>query len=121
MPSCLVVDDSRAIRKIACRILEDLSFATEEAEDNGSAMEACRTRMPDVILFDADLPGGGAIDFLRSLRRERDGDKPKIIYCATEVDTNQIGHAIGAGANDYMLKPYDRLSIRAKLADIGIV
>jgi len=121
MPSCLVVDDSRVIRKVACRILEELSFTTDEAEDQISALERCRVRMPDVILFDGDLPSGVGIDFVRTLRREQDGAKPRIVYCTTEIDETHIGHALAAGANDYMLKPYDRSSMRAKLTEIGLV
>ena len=121
MPSCLVVDDSRVIRKVACRILEELSFSTDEAEDQVSALERCRAHMPDMILFDGDLPSGAGIDFVRNLRREQSGDRPRIVYCTTEVDETQIGHALTAGANDYMLKPYDRTSIRAKLDEMGLV
>src|SRR5205807_631875 len=98
------------------RILEELAFATDEAEDQMSALERCRARMPDVILFDGDLPSGAGIDFVRTLRREQDGAKPRIVYCTTEVDQTQIGHALTAGANDYMLKPYDRSTMRTKLA-----
>ncbi len=119
MPTCLVVDDSRVIRKVACRILEDLSFGADEAEDQQSALDLCRVRMPDVIFFDGDLPSGNGIDFVRVLRREQGGDKPVIVYCVTEMDQTIVGHALGAGANEYMLKPYDRSAIREKLAAVG--
>lgn len=121
MPSCLVVDDSRVIRKVACRLLEEFAFSTDEADDQVSALERCRAHMPDIILFDGDLPSGVGIDFVRCVRREQGGDKPRIIYCTTEVDDTLISHALTAGATDYMLKPYDRTGIRAKLAEIGLV
>jgi two-component system chemotaxis response regulator CheY len=120
MPFCLVVDDSRVIRKIACRILEELAFTADEAEDQEQALERCRAQMPDLVLFDGDLPNGNGVDFIRALRRERNGQKPLVVFCVTEVDPTFVGHALGAGANEYMLKPYDRTGIRAKLADIGL-
>jgi two-component system chemotaxis response regulator CheY len=119
MPSCLVVDDSRVIRKVACRILEEFSFAADEAEDQQAALDLCRAHMPDVIFFDGDLPAGNGLDFVRALRRERGGDKPVIVYCVTEADQTLVGHALGAGANEYMLKPYDRVAIREKLTEVG--
>ncbi len=56
MKSCLVVDDSRVIRKVACRILSDLGFQTAEAEDGITALEACRASMPEMILLDWSMP-----------------------------------------------------------------
>ena len=119
MKHCLVVDDSRVIRKVACRILEQLHFATEEAEDAASALEACRTRMPDAILLDVPQPGG--LEFLRSLRRERGGDRPVVVLCTTENDVPRIAEAIGAGANDYLMKPFDHGILHDKLAQIGLL
>jgi two-component system chemotaxis response regulator CheY len=120
MRRCLVVDDSRVIRKIACRILEELEFSAEEAEDAESALQVCRTAMPDLILLDADIPNLHGADFVRTLRRERGGDKPLVLYCVTEIDVPHITQVLSSGANEYMLKPYDRIGMRSKLADVGL-
>ena len=72
MKHCLVVDDSRVIRKVACRILETLQFATEEAEDGAAALDACRSRMPDVILLDWQMPHMTGIEFLRNELGDKD-------------------------------------------------
>lgn len=121
MKSCLVVDDSRIVRKVSCRILADLGFITAEAEDGVTALEACRIHMPQMILLDWSMPNMTGIEFLRALRREREGDKPIVVFCTTENDTAQITEALGAGANEYMMKPFDRGIIEAKLAEIGLV
>jgi two-component system, chemotaxis family, chemotaxis protein CheY len=118
---CLVIDDSRVIRKVACRILEQLHFEAEEAEDAASALEACRTRMPDAILLDGQLPHTGGIEFLRSLRRERGGSHPVVLLCTTENDIQRISEAMGAGANEYMMKPFDRASLEDKLTQVGLL
>ena len=120
MRSCLVVDDSRVIRKVACRILNDLGFATEEAEDGVTAMEACRRSMPDMILLDWSMPNMTGIEFLRSLRRDVDGERPIVVFCTTENDIAHISEALGAGADEYIMKPFDRSIIEAKLVEVGL-
>lgn len=121
MKTCLVIDDSRVIRKVACRILKDLAFETTEAENGAEALSSCRRKMPDVILLDGQLPQLTGIDFLRSLRSETAGNHPVVLYCTTENDANHIGEALSAGADEYILKPYDRALIEAKLAEVGLV
>lgn len=121
MKHCLVVDDSRVIRKVACRILEDLRFETEEAEDGVTALEACRRQMPDLVLLDWNLPNMNGIEFLRALRRERDGKTPVVVFCTTENDVGHISEALGAGANEYIMKPFDRGILESKLAEVGMI
>ena len=68
MKSCLVVDDSKVIRKVARHILETLNFAVEEAEDGQEALSRCEEKMPDVVLLDWNMPVMGGMEFLRTLR-----------------------------------------------------
>ena len=121
MKQCLIVDDSRVIRKVARRILEELKFNTHEAEDGALALEMCRQHMPDAILLDWNLPSMSGIEFLRALRREPSGDKPMVVFCTTENDVAHITEAIGAGANEYVLKPFDRDIVEAKFAEVGLI
>ncbi len=119
MKSCLVVDDSRIIRKVTTRIMTGLGFSTEEAEDGLTALEACRAHMPDMILLDWSMPNMMGVEFLRALRRERRGKHPVVVFCTTENDVAEITDAFGAGANEYIVKPFDRDIIQSKLAEIG--
>ena len=121
MRNCLVVDDSRVIRKVACRILQDLKFATDEAEDGLTALVSCRTRMPELILLDWNMPNMNGIEFLKTLRREREGQRPIVVFCTTENDLAHITEALTAGANEYIMKPFDRGIIEAKLAEVGLM
>ncbi|MBS0469575.1 MAG: response regulator [Proteobacteria bacterium] len=121
MRNCLVVDDSRVIRKVACRILQDLKFDTNEAEDGLAALAACRSNMPELILLDWNMPNMNGIEFLKTLRRERGGDHPVVVFCTTENDVAHITEALGAGANEYIMKPFDREIMEAKLAEVGLV
>lgn len=121
MKHCLVVDDSSVIRKVARCILEGMSFETSEAENGRDALEKCRTRMPDAVLLDWNMPVMDGIDFLVALRKEHGGDAPKVIFCTTENNAEHITRAINAGANEYIMKPFDRDIIEAKFQEVGLI
>jgi two-component system chemotaxis response regulator CheY len=118
MKSCLVVDDSSVVRKVARRILEDIDFVVEEAEDGQEAFDKCRQEMPDAILLDWQMPIMGGIEFLKLLRAYVGGGRPKIVFCVTENDIGQIALALKAGASDFMMKPFDRDILEAKFANV---
>jgi len=121
MNRCLVIDDSQVMRKVARSILEGLNFDIAEAEDADVALEYCRLGMPDLILLDFDLPGSSGVEFVRKIRREQNGERPIIVFCTTDNDVMQISHALAAGANDYVQKPFDRETLASKLAAANLV
>jgi two-component system chemotaxis response regulator CheY len=118
--NCLVIDNSRVIRKVACNILNGLDFDTQEAEDGAAALDACRVNMPDVILLDLQMPRMSGAEFLRSLRRQNRGDHPYVLLCTTENDIPRLTEALNAGANQYLMKPFDRESLSQKLSQAGV-
>ena len=118
MKSCLIVDDSSVVRKVARRILENMDYIVEEAEDGQDAFDKCRQEMPDAILLDWNMPIMSGLEFLKLLRAYVGGDKPHIVYCTVENDIGAIALALKAGANDYMMKPFDRAILEAKF-DLG--
>lgn len=121
MKSCLVVDDSRVVRKVARRIVEDLGFTCEEAEDGQKAYEYCQGQMPEVILLDWNMPVMTGIEFLEKLRAMDNGGSPKVVFCTTENDMTQIQRAMQAGANEYIMKPFDSEIIESKFSQIGLI
>jgi two-component system chemotaxis response regulator CheY len=121
MKTCLIVEDSNVIREIALRILTDLGIEAKECETAAEAVERCRDAKPDVVLLDWDLPSLGALDFLRGVAELAVEQRPTIILCATENDPQQFTLAKAAGAQHHILKPFDRLSIESKLAEIGVI
>jgi two-component system, chemotaxis family, chemotaxis protein CheY len=118
---CLIADDSDVIRKVAHHILEEVHITSTEAEDGPQALERCRAAMPDLIMLDWQMPKMSATDFLHLLRRTPGGDRPFVIYCTSENDQDDIVRAFEAGANDYLIKPYDRDSVIDKLAAAGAI
>ena len=121
MKTCLIVDDSSVIRKVARRILEGLSFTIVEAEDGQQALEYCRSNMPDAVLLDWNMPVMDGHDFLKALRRLPGGDKPKVVFCTTENDVVHIARALHAGANEYIMKPFDKEIVEAKFQEVGLI
>ena len=120
MKTCLIVDDSAVIRKVARRILENLDLDVSEAEDGAKAMEQCSVAMPDVILLDWNMPNMDGYSFLRALRQAPGGGGPKVLFCTTENDVGAIARALHAGADEYIMKPFDRDILTAKLAQVGL-
>jgi two-component system chemotaxis response regulator CheY len=118
---CLVVDDSRVVRKVARRILEDLGFDVAEAGDGTEALAWVRTAIPDVILLDWNMPVMNGLEFLRRLRREQGGDAPKVVFCSVENDLDRIREALVSGADEYIMKPFDGDIVASKLALVGLL
>jgi two-component system, chemotaxis family, chemotaxis protein CheY len=121
MKSCMVVDDSKVIRKVARRILEELSFETHEAIDGQDAYSQCEVNMPDVILLDWNMPVMNGIEFLRKLRQMETANQPKVVFCTTENDMSHIRIAMEAGADEYIMKPFDREIIESKFTQVGLM
>lgn len=121
MKTCLIVDDSRTIRTVARRMFEELEFHAEEAEDGQKALDACLQEMPDVILLDWHMPVMNGIEFLRELRGSSGGKEPVVVFCTTENDMERIQEALGAGADEFIMKPFDTDIIESKLAQVGLI
>jgi two-component system, chemotaxis family, chemotaxis protein CheY len=119
MKSCLVVDDSKVIRKVARHILETLNFSVAEAEDGRQALDRISENVPDVVLLDWNMPVMSGMEFLRNLRQGNYG-QPKVVFCTTENDTAHIRAAIEAGADEYVMKPFDRETLESKLQIVGV-
>ena len=120
MKTCLIVDDSRVIRKVSRHILETLGFRVDEAEDGQQGLERCEPAMPDVILLDWNMPVMTGIEFITKLRQREGGDKPKVVFCTTENDVAHIREAISAGADEYVMKPFDHETLQIKLQLVGM-
>jgi two-component system, chemotaxis family, chemotaxis protein CheY len=113
MRHVLVVDDSTVVRKIVRRILESADVRISEASNARQALAACSISMPDAILVDVDMPTPDGHEFLRQLRRMQGGNRPKVVICLNENDVAQIARAMHAGADDFMMKPFDADHVRS--------
>ena len=121
LSTCLIVDDSRIIRKVARRIVEALGYEVDEAADGAEALAYCTGAMPDVLLIDWNMPVMDGLSFLRRLRGLPGGDQPKVLFCTIETRPERIAEALAAGADDYVMKPFDGEILQSKLAEVGAI
>lgn len=119
--TCLLVDDSRMIRKIARPIVEACGFAVSEAENGEEALAKCRIAMPDLVLLDWDMPVMTGIQFLDALREQDGGDAPKVVFCTSKSAGRDMDRARSSGADEYITKPFDQTGLLEKLKLIGVV
>ena len=120
-PLCLIVDDSRVIRRMAADILKGLGLRTAEAEHGGKAVEYCRTTVPQMVLLDWNMPEMDGISCLRALRAMNLDPRPVVVMCTTENSVSKIREALEAGADEYIMKPYDQGVLLDKLTQVGLV
>ena len=120
MKTCLVVDDSKVIRKVARHILETLDFTVTEACDGREALDACLASAPDVILLDWNMPVMKGIDLVRALRDDEHYAGMRIMMVTTETEMEQVRTALVEGADEYVMKPFTREVILEKLEILGL-
>jgi two-component system chemotaxis response regulator CheY len=119
--TCLVVDDSRVVRKVARRILESNGFEVTEAADGQKALDACREHLPDCVLLDWNMPVMDGLAFLQALRKEFGPENPPVVFCTTENDMGHIEAAISNGAQEYIMKPFDEDILTGKFVQVGLL
>jgi two-component system chemotaxis response regulator CheY len=92
----------------------------EEAADGAQALTAVRAHMPDAVLLDWNMPVMNGIEFLEALRREFGPDNPPVVFCTTENDISFIERAIEAGAQEFIMKPFDEEILMGKFSQVGL-
>lgn len=116
----LLIDDSPVIRKVANRILTDMGFVVVEAADGFEALEKCRYNMPDAIMVDWDMPNVSGLEFLEQFATIDGSQDTRIIYCTSEIIVSDMTKAKRAGANAFMMKPFNRKILQTKLKEASI-
>lgn len=120
MKSCMIVDDSSVIRKVARRILDGPQMLVIEAGTAAEGLSICETGMPDIIVVDSSLPDMATIDFIRRAASMDERVKPYIVICMTEFDVGAIMRAKRAGAKGYILKPFDRTQLLERFREMDL-
>jgi two-component system chemotaxis response regulator CheY len=118
---CLVVDDSSVVRKVVSRIVKTLGFTPVEAENGQEALDKSKEQTPEVVLLDWNMPVMNGMDFLQEFRKHKENQNVKVIFCTTENDVTKIMCAMEAGANEYIMKPFDEEIIKTKFSQIGLL
>ena len=116
---CLIVDDSRVVRRLSRRAVESVGFVVAEAENGEEGLARCAKSLPDLILLDWNMPVMPGLEFIKKLRASEGGQSPKVLFCTTETDPDIVGKGISAGADGFVAKPFDDATLLAKLQRIG--
>jgi two-component system chemotaxis response regulator CheY len=116
MKKALVVDDSKAIRQIERKYLEELGFEVLEAKNGKEALEVLKEH-PDIslILLDWHMPVMNGYEFLKTLRANPQYQEIKVMMVTTENQQKSVIDAIMAGANEYLMKPFDKEMLETKI------
>jgi len=117
--TCLIVDDSRVIRKVSSKIAISLGYVPIEAENGVEALARCKKSMPDLVLTDWNMPEMDGITFVTKLRSIPTPREPVVVFCTSNGEAKDIHDGIAAGADDYIVKPFDEAALRAKLEKLG--
>jgi two-component system chemotaxis response regulator CheY len=113
----LVIDDSRTVRAIIGKILRDEGLEVVEAANGREGLE--RLRQPpgvELVLVDWNMPEMNGLDFIKAVRADRAYDPVRIMMVTTETEQQQVVRALEAGANEYVMKPFTRDILVAKLS-----
>lgn len=121
MTKCLIVDDSATVRRVIKQILVPLGIEVREAENGQEALAMTSQEMPDVVLLDWNMPVMDGLTFLRNFRVSAAAQACKVIFCTTMNDLPQIEEALDAGADEYIMKPFDENIILNKFSQVGLV
>jgi two-component system chemotaxis response regulator CheY len=117
----LVIDDSRAVRLIIGNILREIGIDVVEACDGQEALRRM-TEYPDVelVLVDWNMPRMNGLDYVRAVRSQPDYNPVRIMMVTSEAEQEQVFRALDAGANEYLMKPFTKEVLIAKLSLLDI-
>ena len=118
----LVIDDSRAMRLILCRIVTGLGFEVAEAGNGLEALDVLNSSevAPELALVDWNMPEMNGLDFIKAVRAEEKWRSINLMMVTTEAEHGQIVRALAAGAHEYVLKPFTSDAIEEKIALLGL-
>lgn len=117
----LIVDDSRFVRDYLRGLLEERGVDCDEAADGQAGLDRLRNDGPfDLALVDWNMPVMGGLDMLKNLRQEGYADL-KVMMVTTEADNDFILKALDAGADEYLMKPFDEEALQEKLCMMGLM
>ena len=119
MSRCMIVEKSGVVRKVAKRILSTPEMYVVEADTADRARTMCEAQMPDIIVVEADPLGMALEDFIRAIRAMESDVKPLIVISMIELDLVTMTRAKRAGADDYLLKPFDRQLLTGRFKEFN--
>ncbi|MCF3638366.1 response regulator [Rhizobium sp. TRM95111] len=118
MRRIMIADGSDVVRKVGKRILSGLDYLVLEAGSSLEALVRCEAELPNVIIVDATMDG--ALELIGNIRNLPNGKSVRIFYCVVEADLKKMMMGKRAGADDFLLKPFDRKILTQVFANLSI-
>jgi two-component system chemotaxis response regulator CheY len=118
----LVIDDSRTVRIIIGKILSELGLEVIEAGNGREGLERLQQNPSvELVLVDWNMPEMNGLDFIKTVRAQRGYDSVRIMMVTTETEQEQLIRALEAGANEYVMKPFTKEILVAKLSLLDVL
>jgi two-component system chemotaxis response regulator CheY len=117
----LVIDDSRTVRLIIGKILTELGLEVSEAANGREGLERLQQSPVELVLVDWNMPEMNGLDFIKTVRSQRTYDPVRLVMVTTETEQEQVMRALDAGANEYVMKPFTREILVAKLSLLDVL
>ena len=121
MACCIIADDSKIMRMLLSKIMENFGYNVLEAEDGENLVALCAKNAPDLIICDWQLPLIDGIDVLLKIRSDKKIKQPVFIFCSYIKDVDIISQALKAGADDFIMRPFDEDIIASKLRIVKVL
>lgn len=123
MQKALIIDDSRAIRRILGSVVRDLGFEVSEAENGRVGLETLTDMQPpaEVVLVDWNMPEMNGLEFVTQVRADGRWEGVKLMMVTSVTEADQMVKALTAGADEYIMKPFTKEVLHDKLRLLGIV
>ncbi|MGE3617103.1 MAG: PleD family two-component system response regulator [Gemmatimonadales bacterium] len=116
----LIVDDSRAMRIMLARFMTELGFETRDASNGKEALVALGAGLPDLVLVDWNMPEMNGLEFVQAVRADQRFNALPLVMVTTETEMSQMTKALEEGANEYVMKPFTKDVLQAKLEMLGL-
>ncbi len=121
MANCIIADDSKIMRMLLSKIMSNFGYNVFEAEDGEDLLEECTRNSPDLIICDWQLPLIDGVDVLLKIRSDKKIKQPIFIFCSYIKDVDIISQALDAGADDFIMRPFDEDIIASKLKILKVL
>jgi two-component system chemotaxis response regulator CheY len=118
----LLVDDSRTMRRIVAGMLEGLGYEVAEADNGEHGLEVLRGGpAPDLVCIDWNMPVMDGLGLVTAIRANPAWNTVTLMMMTSQVEHDQVLRALTAGAQEYLMKPFNAEALRAKLAQLGLL
>ena len=117
----LSIDDSKTIRLLLARMLRPFQVELREAGNGEEGLAQAKEVRPDLIILDYNMPVMDGLEFLKHVRAEHGPSQPVVVLCTTEAGIDRIVEALAAGAQEYIMKPFDAGILHDKFVQAGLL